>query len=126
LLWLLKRPHNLVLISDAIRAAGKPDGDYAVDERTVYVRDGAARLEDGTLAGSTLTMDSALRNFISATGEPLENVWQCASLNPAKAINVSHEKGSVEINKDADLILIGDDLDVRYTIASGKIIYQAH
>jgi N-acetylglucosamine-6-phosphate deacetylase len=126
LLWLLKRPHNLVLISDAIRAVGKPDGDYAVDERTVYVRDGAARLEDGTLAGSTLTMDSALRNFISATGEPLENVWQCASLNPAKAINVSYAKGSIEINKDADLILVGADLDVRYTIASGKIIYQAH
>jgi N-acetylglucosamine-6-phosphate deacetylase len=56
----------------------------------------------------------------------LENVWQCASLNPAKAINVSHEKGSVEINKDADLILVGADLDVRYTIVGGKIVYQAN
>lgn len=124
LLWEVKRPHHLVLISDAIRAAGKPDGDYPVDARTVLVRDGVARLPDGTLAGSTLTLNRGLYNLMQATGEPLAHVWQCASLNPAHAVNIAHRKGSLEIGKDADLILVNDRIQVQKTIVSGEIVYS--
>ncbi|MCU0514528.1 MAG: N-acetylglucosamine-6-phosphate deacetylase [Anaerolineae bacterium] len=124
ILWRLKRPNQLILITDAIRAAGQPDGVYPVDERQVTVQDGSARLPDGTLAGSTLTMERALWHLMQATGEPLENVWQCASLNPAKAIHVANQKGSIEIGKDADLVLVDDGLAVQTTIIGGEVVYQ--
>jgi N-acetylglucosamine-6-phosphate deacetylase len=123
-LWRMKRPNKLVLISDAIRAAGKPDGEYPVDERITYVKDGVARLKDGTLAGSTLTMDRGLYNFMQATGEPLENVWQCASLNPAQAVNFGHVKGSIAIGKDADFALVDDRISVKNTVVGGEIVYS--
>jgi N-acetylglucosamine-6-phosphate deacetylase len=121
-LWRLKGPHNVVLISDAIRATGKPDGEYPVDDRIIYVKNGVARLANGTLAGSTLTMNRALYNFMQATGEPLEHVWQCASLNPARAIHMAHRKGSIEIGKDADLILVDAQINVRLTIVKNRIV----
>jgi N-acetylglucosamine-6-phosphate deacetylase len=124
LLWEVKRPHQVILISDAIRAAGKPDGDYPVDNRTVFVRDGVARLADGTLAGSTLTLNRGVYNFMQATGEPLVNVWQTASLNPAQALHVAHRKGSLEIGKDADMILVDDRIQVHKTIIGGEVVFS--
>lgn len=70
----VKGPERVILVSDAIRGAGMPDGDYKVGARTLTVRDGTARLPDGTLAGSVLTMDRALRNIMAATGLPLQNL----------------------------------------------------
>jgi N-acetylglucosamine-6-phosphate deacetylase len=124
-LWRMKQPDKLVLISDSIRAVGKPDGEYPVDERITYVKNGVARLKDGTLAGSTLTMDRGLYNFMQATGEPLEKVWQCASLNAAQAIHVGHAKGSIEIGKDADFALVDDRISVTNTIVGGEVVYSA-
>src|SRR5690606_24111213 len=62
----VKGPERVILITDAIRGAGMPEGDYTIDDRTVTIRDGAVRLPDGTLAGSILTMDRALRNVQAA------------------------------------------------------------
>lgn len=115
---------GVVLITDAVRCAGLPDGEYAIDERRVLVKDGAVRLPDGTLAGSILTMDVALRNFVQATGLPLEKVWQTSSLNAACAIDVDNRKGSVEAGKDADIVLVDDNLCVRLTMAEGRIVYR--
>ena len=124
ILWRMTGPKRLVLITDAIRAAGLADGDYTVDERIVYVRDGVARLEDGALAGSRLTMDMALYNLCAATGEDITAVWPCASLTPAQAIGVDDVKGSLAPGKDADLVLMDDDLNVRRTIVGGETVYQ--
>ncbi len=124
LMWEVKRPHHVMLISDAIRAAGRPDGDYPVDNRTVLVRDGVARLPDGTLAGSTLTLNRGVYHFMQATGEPIEHVWQTASLNPARAVHLAHRKGSIEIGKDADMILVNDQLQVHKTIIGGEVVFS--
>ena len=119
-----KREDGIILVSDAVRCAGMPDGDYPIDDRTISVHDGIARLPDGTLAGSTLTMDRALYNFMRATSSGVASVWRTSSLNPARAIGLHHQKGSIEIDKDADLVLVDADMSVYATIAEGRIIYQ--
>lgn len=120
-----KGVERVILISDAIRGAGMPDGEYEIDTRVVHVRDGAVRLPDGTLAGSILTLDQALRNVMAATGLALDQAWPMASLNAARAIGVAASKGSLEIGKDADLVLLDGDLSVRLTIAEGRVVYAA-
>lgn len=127
-LYLAKGATGIILITDAIRGAGMPEGEYPIDERVIRVADGAARLPDGTLAGSILTMDQALTNFMGALGEPLEKIWPTTSLNAARAIGLADRKGSLEIGKDADLVLIDETkqgLKVQLTIAQGRIVYRA-
>ncbi|MCB9461005.1 MAG: N-acetylglucosamine-6-phosphate deacetylase [Anaerolineaceae bacterium] len=125
ILYKAKGPEGIILISDAIRAAGMPDGEYRVDDdRTVIVKDGVVLLPSGSLAGSTLTMDRALYNFMAATGEPLEVLWPCASLNGARSAGVAGERGSLEKGKIADLVLVDDDINVQMTIAEGVVVYR--
>ncbi len=124
LIYLAKGANRIILITDAVRGAGMPDGQYPLDDRIVTIRDGSVRLPDGTLAGSTLTMDRALRNFIAATGQPLANVWQASSLNAARSAGVSGRKGSLEIGKDADLVLVDANINVQMTVAEGEIVYR--
>lgn len=125
ILYAAKGPHGVILITDAMRGTGMPDGEYPIDERIVLVKDSAARLPDGTLAGSTLSMERALRNLIAATGHPLEVVWPCSSLNAARALHLADRKGSIEAGKDADLVLLDAALEVRMTVAEGRIVYEA-
>jgi N-acetylglucosamine-6-phosphate deacetylase len=124
LLFMLKGHEGVILITDSVRAAGMPEGDYRMDERTIMVKDGAVRLSDGTLAGSILTLNRALHNYIQATEQPLEYVWQASSLNAAHAIGIDSRKGSLEVGKDADLVLVNRDIEVYMTIADGRIVYR--
>lgn len=123
-LYAAKGPDRVVLITDAVRGAGLSEGQYQIDERTVVVKDGAVRLPDGTLAGSILTLDVGLRNFMAATGEPLEKVWQTSSLNAARSLHMADHKGSLEVGKDADFVLVDDHINVQLTVADGRIVYQ--
>ncbi len=125
ILLALKGIERIILITDAVRAAGMKVGSaYEQDGRRVTVGDNFAALEDGTLAGSALTMDNALRNFMEATRLPLEKAWQASSLNAARAIKLGHLKGSLEAGKDADLILVDEHINVHLTMAQGKIVYR--
>ena len=125
-LWRCKGPDKLVLVTDSVKIAGLRDGRYHFSHQDVHKKDGAVRLvADGTLAGTTLTMNVALRNLMNVTSASLEDVWQTASLNPARAINIADRKGSIEIGKDADLVLVDDALEVQMTIAEGKTVFQA-
>ena len=120
----VKTPSGVILITDAIRAAGLPEGEYMLDDRSVNIQDGAVRLQDGTLAGSILTMERALQNLCSATGRSLEELWVTSSLNAARAIGISSRKGSLEAGKDADLVLLDDSFQVHLAVAQGEIVYD--
>jgi N-acetylglucosamine-6-phosphate deacetylase len=123
-LWQAKGADGVLLISDAVRGAGLPAGStYLQDGRRVTIRD-SAYLDDDTLAGSTLTLDAALRNFMRATGEPLERLWQTSSLNAARALGLADRKGSLHVGADADLVLLDADLAVRLTVVEGQIVYR--
>jgi N-acetylglucosamine-6-phosphate deacetylase len=120
----VKTPSGVILITDAIRAAGLPEGEYMLDERPVQIQDGAVRLADGTLAGSILTMERALHNLCAASGRSLRELWVTSSLNAARAIGVSARKGSLETGKDADLVLLDEAFQVHLTVAQGEIVYR--
>lgn len=121
----VKGPDHVILITDAIRGTGMPDGEYKIDQRTITIRDGEVRLPGGTLAGSVLTMERALRNAYLASDRSLQEIWPMSSLNAARAIGISTRKGSLEVGKDADLVLLEPDFAVAMTIAEGEVVYLA-
>ena len=118
----MKGLDRIILISDAMRAAGLEDGDYELGGQKVIVKNGAARLENGSLAGSTLNLRDAVHNLIKYLDIPIHEAVRMASLTPAKAINIDKNKGSIEIGKDADLILIDKDVKILDTIVAGKTV----
>lgn len=120
----LKGKDKIILISDAMMAAGLKDGEYILGGQKVFVNNGAAKLKDGTLAGSTLTLNRAVKNMVRLVGVKLEDAVRMASLNPAKAAKVDKTKGSIEIGKDADLILFDDNIDVSLAMVNGKIVFN--
>jgi len=120
----VKGTSGVILITDAIRAAGLPEGEYILDERSIHIQNGAVRLPDGTLAGSVLTMERALQNLCAATGRSLEEMWVTSSLNAARAIGASSHKGSLEVGKDADLILLDESFNVKLTVVKGEIVFS--
>lgn len=119
-----KGAHGIALVTDAMAAMDMGAGEYRLGERKVTVDENSARLNDGTLAGSILKMDEALRNMIAFTGCSLADAVIMASSTPAH-IAGSKSKGEIEIGRDADVVLLGQDLRVRRTIARGEIVYQA-
>jgi len=124
LLWMAKGRDGVILITDAVRGAGLPEGTkYLQDGREVSVH-GAIYLPDGTLSGSAITLDFGLANFMKATGQPLTAVWQATSLNAARAIGVAHQKGSIAPGLDADLILMDEHAQVLMTIVAGEVVYR--
>ncbi len=114
-----KGPDKTVLITDAMAAAGLGDGDYTLGGLTVYVRNGEARLHDGTLAGSTLTQDRALLNMV-ASGVSVEDTIMMLTETPARVIGVHHQKGKIQPGFDADLALLDEDLEVRGVYVMGE------
>lgn len=120
-----KGVERTVLMTDAIRAAGMSDGTYDLGGQLVTVKESVARIATGSLAGSTLTMDRAVRNAMAAAGLSLAEALRMASYNPALVIGMEREKGSLEPGKDADIILLDDELRVVLTMVGGKVVYQA-
>ncbi len=118
-----KGPTRTLLISDAIRAAGMPEGRFEMGRLPVIVKDGACRLEDGTLAGSVLTMDTALRNFMSATGWPLVQAWPATSLSQAQAMGIEREVGRIRAGARADLTMLDSEGQVVATVVGGRLAY---
>ena len=111
---------RLVLITDSIPVAGLPDGPHDQLGATVVVDGMKLRFPDGTIAGSALTLDAAVRNFSKYTGLPLWRVANLASLNPARSIGVDDRKGALEIGKDADIVIADGDFNVRETYVRGR------
>lgn len=116
---------HVVAITDSIMAAGLPDGFYHLGVNEVVVKDGDAKLvSDGTRAGSTLTAVHAIKNLVRFTGKSLEDIVPLMTENPAKLIRIYDRKGSIAPEKDADLTLLDENLDVAYTIAGGRCCFS--
>ena len=120
-LYRCKGADKLVVITDAMEATGQGDGEFKLGAQRVFVRDGIARLMDGTLAGSTLTMDVAFRNTIAATGCSLIEASRMCSHTPACAIGLGERKGLIAPGYDADLVFLDQDLRVVRTWAGAEI-----
>jgi len=120
----IKEGEKIVLMTDAMRAAGLKEGTYDLGGQEVIVTKGQARLKDGTLAGSVLTMDKAVKNMASKVGVPLPKAIQMASFNPARSIGIDDKKGSLEPGKDADIVILNKNLETELTIVAGKIVYR--
>lgn len=114
---------RLLLVTDAMRACLLPEGQYDLGGQIVYVADHQARLANGSLAGSTLVMNQAIRNFMTGTGLGLEEAIKPATLNPARLLGIEGKKGSIALGKDADLTLLDEELNVLMTIVGGEIVY---
>jgi N-acetylglucosamine-6-phosphate deacetylase len=119
-----KGVERTILISDAMRAAGMPDGTYDLGGQAISVSGGIARTAAGGLAGSTLTMDAAVRNAIKFAGVSLPQALAMASRVPAQAMGIDQAKGKIEPGADADLILFDDDLNIHLTMVMGQVVYE--
>lgn len=119
-----KGKDKVILITDCMRAGCMPDGKYDLGGQDVFVKDGAARLAAGNLAGSVLNLNKAVYNFMKKTNLSLNEAINLASLNPAKSINMDDRKGSLEINKDADIAIFNDEMDCYMTVSQGEIIFN--
>lgn len=120
LIFNIKGEDKLVLVTDAIRASCMKDGCYDLGGQTVQVREGKAQLANGTLAGSLLTLNIAVKNFIEVTDAPIHQVIKLVSLNPARVIGIDDKKGSIEIGKDADIIIFDENINVKMVFIAGS------
>lgn len=119
-----KGSDQVALITDAIAGAGMSDGIYDLGGQAVTVRNGEATLADGTLAGSIVTMDQAVRNARAVTGLDWTTISRMASATPARQAGYGGQKGMIRVDYDADLILLDSHGEIQITIVGGNVVYQ--
>lgn len=119
-----KGTDKVMLVSDAMMACCMPDGEYSLGGQEVIVENGAARLLNGALAGSVLTLDKAIRNVYQNTNYPLNEVVRMASYNGAEYCKVADTKGLIKEGYDADLVLFDEDIDVKKVFVAGKEVFS--
>lgn len=117
----MKGYDKIILVSDSIRATGLGDGEYELGGQNVYVTQGVARLKTGNLAGSTLNLREAVYNMVNYSDVPIYEAVKMASLNPATAINMHHDIGSIEIGKKANLIIFDNDINIKNVIIDNNV-----
>ncbi len=110
---------RICLISDSMRACGMPNGEYSLGGQKVYMNDGKATLEDGTIAGSATCLAECFRRAVKF-GIPLEVALKAATINPAKAVGLFDELGSVTAGKRADVLVLNKDLQPEHIFIGGK------
>jgi len=115
---------RMMLITDAMRAKWLEDGSYDLGGQMVTVKNGKALLDENTLAGSVLKMIDAFKNIQKFTGCSIESAIKMACENPAKQLNIFDRKGSIAMGKDADLVILDENMDIFMTICKGKIAYS--
>jgi N-acetylglucosamine-6-phosphate deacetylase len=117
-----KGVERTVLITDAMRAAGLPPGRYELGGQAVTLANGACRLDDGTLAGSVLTLEKGLANFLAATGLTPAQGWPAASRTPAASLGLD-DLGRMAVGRMADLVVVDATLEVVATVVAGQVVY---
>jgi N-acetylglucosamine-6-phosphate deacetylase len=119
-----KGTDGVILITDSMRAKCLKNGTYDLGGQEVSVANGKALLADGTLAGSILKMKDSLKNMIEFTGITLEEAVKLASENPARQLNVFDRKGSIAKGKDADMIVLDENLEVTMAFCRGTASFS--
>jgi N-acetylglucosamine-6-phosphate deacetylase len=117
-----KSTDNVLLITDAMMACSMPDGEYSLGGQEVSVIHGAARLKNGALAGSVLTLDKAVNNVYNNSMLPLYEIVKMATYNGARHCKVHDHKGLIKEGYDADLILFDDNINIKKVFILGKEI----
>lgn len=115
---------KLTLVTDCTRAGGMPDGEYTLGGQPIFVHGIECRLKDGTIAGSVLRLNEAVRNMLDNTDLAVNEAVNMASLNPAMRIGIADKKGSIEPGKDADFAIVDERFNVQRTILSGRTIWS--
>ena len=124
LVYKIKGKEQLILITDSMRACMLPDGESELGGQVVIVKGQIARLRDGTIAGSVLTMNEAIRRFWLNTGVPLQDVIRLVTINPAKELLLDDKMGSIVVGKEANLTIFDDNIFISQTIVEGSVVYQ--
>ncbi|MGE5410634.1 MAG: N-acetylglucosamine-6-phosphate deacetylase [Clostridiales bacterium] len=121
----VKKASGIILITDSIKPGGMHEGEeFEFASQKVRMKGGKAMLDNGTIAGSSLTLNKAVKNMIEHAGAKVTEAIRMASLNGAKVLNIENSKGILAAGKDADLVILDEDYEVDMTILKGKIRYQ--
>ncbi len=115
-----KGVNKVILVSDGMEGTGLEAGEYELGAQKIIVKDGAARLESGLLAGSVLTLDQAVRNLMEVTELSLPEIFRMATLNPARKLNLDHKLGKIKAGYQADFVLFDQNFKVKKTFIKGK------
>lgn len=126
----IKGSDHIALITDAMRAAGMPEGRYIIGSikngREIIVEDGVGKLPDRMhLASSVATTDRLVRTILNMTGCSIVDAVKMASTTPARVMKIDDRKGSISVGKDADIVIFDENINIRSTIIGGRKIYQA-
>ena len=124
MLWKLKG-RKLCFITDCLPAGGLPVGEYTLGGQKIIYDGTICKLEDGTIAGSVLQLNKGVWNVYENSDIPLHECVNCASLNPATTLGIDNIKGSLEVGKDADIIITDSQFNVKKTIIAGEIKYES-
>jgi N-acetylglucosamine-6-phosphate deacetylase len=115
---------RVVLITDAMAAAGLGDGQYELVGKDVFVNNGVARQTDGTVAGSTATLSQCIRNMVRTVGVSLKDAVTMATLNPARVLDLDDHHGILASGRNATLAVMDQDLNVVMTLVNGQIVHS--
>lgn len=124
LTYKVKGSSRILLVTDSMRAKYLPDGEYDLGGQKVLVHKGEARIDTGSLAGSIIRMDEAMRNIMKFTNCDLSDIVKMTSENQARQIQLFDRKGSIAPDKDADLVILDEEHNVIMTICRGNIAYK--
>lgn len=120
----MKGREKIALVTDSMRAKCLRDGTYDLGGQTVTVKGDKAELREGVLAGSVLKMNSALKNLLQFTGCSLADAIKMTSENPARALGIFAERGSITVGKAADLVVLDSELNVVLTMVGGEVVFR--
>ncbi|MEC0273230.1 N-acetylglucosamine-6-phosphate deacetylase [Peribacillus frigoritolerans] len=115
---------RMILITDSLRAKWLEKGTYDLGGQPVNVDETKATLSDGTLAGSILKMNDAIKNTMEYTDCSMTDIIKMTAENPAKQLRIFDRKGSIQVGKDADLVILNDRLDVEMTFCRGNLAFK--